>query len=186
MQSRLQVALLLVAVAILGGCDVGRAAKGGGNEGGGKPLPENIEKDGGAPLPENKGGGGGDALPENIDGTYSIQEINDQGVLYAGAQMAEGRQESRKVIFTDGAMTTFYRREPLVEKMEIDRTKSPAQVTFTEELPAGASQITYGVMAMEGDQLIVCRFVGRRLRFGQRPAEITNGRDYVTWKLKKE
>jgi hypothetical protein len=90
------------------------------------------------------------------------------------------------LIFADGAMTTFASREPLVEKMEIDRTQSPAQVTFTRDLPAGATETTFGVLAMVDGELTLCRFVGRRLPSGQRPAKITIGRDYVTWTLKKE
>jgi hypothetical protein len=174
-----QVGLLLIIAAIAGGCDVGRADKGGGGGGGAAPVPENIAED-------YDIGRGEDPLPENIDGTYVIDELNDQGTLYPADKVVGMQSQYRKVIFADGMMTTFAGGKPLVEKVEIDRTRSPAQATFTEELPAGASNTTFGVMAAEGGQLIVCRFVGRRLPTGQRPTQITNGRDYVTWKLKKE
>ena len=170
-----QVSLLLVVVLILGGCDVGRIDRGGG----GAPVPENIDM-------VDDGAGGQEPLPETIDGTYIIHELNDQGTLYPADQVVGMQMEYRNVVFDNGTMTTFAGGKPLVEKMEIDRTKSPAQVTFTEELPAGASNTIYGVMAAKDGQIIVCRFVGRRLPSGQRPTQITNGRDYVTWKLKKE
>ena len=178
MVNRWQAGLLLVAVATAVGCDVGRADKGGGVGGGGEPASENIDR--------NDSKRDEEPLPDNIDSTYMIHELNDQGMLYLPDKVVAMPPEYRKVIFADGTMTTFAGGKPLVEKMEIDRTTSPAQVTFIEELPAGASQTTYGVMAADGERLIVCRFVGRRLPSGQRPTQITNGRDYVTWKLNKE
>ena len=58
MANRWQAGLLLVVLAIAGGCDAGRADKGGG----GAPKPGNLAKD--------DGGQGEGPLPENIDGTY--------------------------------------------------------------------------------------------------------------------
>jgi hypothetical protein len=155
-----QFGLLLLAMAIAEGCDVGRADKGGRAGDGGAAVPHNVDK--------GDEGGREEPLPESIDGTYMIHELNDQGTLYPADQVVGMQMDYRKVIFADGTMTTFAGGKPLVEKMEIDRTRSPAQVTFTEELPAGASHATYGVMTAEGGQVIVCRFVGLRIVFQRR------------------
>jgi hypothetical protein len=164
MQTSWQVGLLLVALAVAGGCDVGRAAKGGGQ------------------------GGGGEPLPENIDGTYIKVAENYKGDLRLPDDMAKMSAERRKVVFANGTMTTsngIPGGEPKVEKLEIDRTKSPAQVTFT--LEAGDQTITnYGVMAMIGGQLTVCRQVGGFSDPEHRITQISNGENYITWKLKKE
>jgi len=162
MQNSWHVGLLLVAMVFACGCDVGRAAKGGGQAGGGDPL------------------------PENIDGTYMIHAENYKGDLRLPDDMAKMSAERRKVVFAEGTMTSSIGGQPALEQIEIDRTKSPAQVTFKRELPNGETSTTYGVMAMIGGQLTVCRQVGGFSDPEHRITQIANGENYITWKLKKE
>ena len=70
--------------------------------------------------------------------------------------------------------------QPEVEQIEIDRTKSPAQVANGETLTS------YGVMAMIGGQLTVCRQLGGLNKPEDRITQITNGEYYITSKLNKE
>jgi hypothetical protein len=162
MQTSWQVGLLLVALAVAGGCDVGRAAKGGGQ------------------------GGGGEPLPENIDGTYIKVAENYKGDLRLPDDIAKMQPERRKVVFADGTMTSSIGGQPTLEEIEIDRTKSPARVTFNRKLPNDQVSTTYGVMAMIGGQLTVCRQVGGFSDPEHRITQIANGENYITWKLKKE
>ena len=157
-------ALLVACLAALAGCDFRQGAKGG------------------------KGGGGGGALPESIDGTYLIHAMNYFGEIRLPDDVAERMQmETRKVVFADGQMTTNMHGGPQTYDMTIDRTKSPAQVTFTRTDKDGKTETTYGVMAILGGQLTVCRYMGRQaLKPEDRPTEIRNGENYLTLKLKKE
>jgi hypothetical protein len=166
MQNSWKVGLLLVALAVAGGCEVGRAAMGGGN-----------------------GGGGGEPIPENIDGTYMIHSQNYRGEIRLPDEMAEMRTELRKIVFANGTMTKSNGMpggEPVVEQIEIDRTKSPAQVTFTHKVSDEMTITNYGVMTMIGGQLTVCRQLFTPPKPEDRITQITNGEGYVTWKLKKE
>jgi hypothetical protein len=83
-------------------------------------------------------------------------------------------------------MTSSIGGQPTVEQIEIDRTKSPAQVTFTRKLSDGETSINYGVMAMINGQLTVCRQVGGFSDPKHRITQISNGEDYITSKLNKE
>lgn len=161
---------------------------------GGAPVADK----GGAPVADNKGGAGGGAnsaggaLPENIDGTYLIHSMNYQGEIRLPDDVAERmRKSDRTVIFESGKMTKHKTIAKQTTKdvydITIDRTKSPAQVTFTRELSNGEKETTYGVMTMINDQLTVCHYMAsQNLKPEERPTEITNGPAIVTMKLNKE
>ena len=161
MQNSGQVVLVFLAAVLCGGCNVDQAVN------------------------DAATGGGVEPLPENIDGTYLIHSQNNRGLIRLPDEMEKMPRVLREVIFANGTMTSPVGGKPTVVQIEIDRTKSPAQVTFTRKLPNGKPATSFGVMAMIDDQLTVCHDI-YTANPEKRITQITNGENYITWKLNKE